>query len=140
MKRELKEIRMHNQFHAAGALQVEAKRNAQLASGIDREAEERQRVRLLEQRKVNTLKVAQSHQRLRNIEADVQDYKTMQRRVTERVQRAKSAHDLFVDEIKTATRSARNLQKATELRNEATIGHSSNKYIRRLADRMGLSP
>eukprot|EP00930_Biecheleria_cincta_P025545 TRINITY_DN18174_c0_g3_i1.p1 TRINITY_DN18174_c0_g3~~TRINITY_DN18174_c0_g3_i1.p1 ORF type:complete len:779 (+),score=200.10 TRINITY_DN18174_c0_g3_i1:34-2337(+) len=140
LKRELKEISMQRQFLAAGAEQVESRRHAEVLGGLDREAQARQRLQLVEQKRRNQIKVSYSQQRLNNIEADVQDYKTMQRQATERVQRAKSAHDLFVDEIKAATRSARNLQKARERRNEATIGHSSNTYIKGLADRMGLSP
>jgi len=139
LKRELKEISVKRQFLAANAEMVEKKAHAEQHAGLDREAKDRQRLMLIDQRRRNQIKVAEVQIRRDNAEADVETYKTMQMQVTERVAKAKVAHELLKEEIKVASRSARDVQKTRERRNAGEFGHSSNAYIKRATARMAVS-
>lgn len=128
LRKELKEISMKRQFLAANAEMVEAKTHAEQHAGLDREARHRQRDTLFEQRRRNEIKSKEAMIRRTNRQADKSDLKGMHDAVNDRLQRAFKADAVLKDDIKRATRSARDSQKMLETRLKDEFGHSSNKY------------
>eukprot|EP00933_Yihiella_yeosuensis_P010842 TRINITY_DN1176_c0_g1_i1.p1 TRINITY_DN1176_c0_g1~~TRINITY_DN1176_c0_g1_i1.p1 ORF type:complete len:770 (+),score=247.82 TRINITY_DN1176_c0_g1_i1:59-2368(+) len=139
LKRELKEISMKRQFLAANAEMVESKAHAEQHAGLDREARDRQRITLIEQRKLNEIKVKEAQIRRDNKSAEEAEYRVMQQAVTDRVLRAKEEDIKLKEDILRASKSARNVQKAHERRMAEEIGHSSNAYMKRLTMKSQMS-
>eukprot|EP00929_Paragymnodinium_shiwhaense_P007467 TRINITY_DN111389_c0_g1_i1.p1 TRINITY_DN111389_c0_g1~~TRINITY_DN111389_c0_g1_i1.p1 ORF type:complete len:755 (-),score=315.21 TRINITY_DN111389_c0_g1_i1:179-2443(-) len=136
LKKELKDIAVKAQFLQANAEMVEVRGHHEQHKGLEREAGDRQRRCLSEQRKRNSITNKETDIRVVNRERDVTSYKAMQAHVTERMERAKSNMQTMKEEIKKANLSARNIQRATEARGKAEFGHSSNKYMHKVEARM----
>lgn len=133
LKKELREISAKRQFLAADAAMVEARAHGEQHKGLDREARDRQKITLKEQHLRNDIQTKDVMQRRENRLQDQEDYKKMQTAVNERVLRAKSADRTLKEEIAKAASSARLHQKTLEKRNVEDFGHSSNRYIQRVA-------
>merc|ERR1711920_309884 len=125
LKRELKEISTKKQFLNANADMVEAKAHGEQHIGLEREARERQRVMLIEQRKKMDIKRKDTMIRRDNQQANVEQYKAMQEAVNERVRRAKAADVALKEEIVRCNSTARRMT--------AELGQTAhNKYIQRV--------
>jgi len=139
LKKELKELSAKRQFLQANADHVEAKAHAEQHHGLEREARDRQRNLLLDQARQNIVKNRDAAVARTNRQNDQNEYKAMQEAVNERLRRAKASSTQLKDDILRANTSARNSQKTIERRLKEEIGHSSNKYLQRVAQRMAVS-
>lgn len=139
LKKELKELSAKRQFLQANADNVEAKAHAEQHHGLEREARDRQRNLLVDQSKKNAIKIKDTSIARENRQADKDEYHAMKEAVNERLRKAKAAQTQLKDDILTANTSARNSQKTIERRLHAEIGHSSNRYIQKVAQRMAVS-
>mmetsp|Transcript_148113 Transcript_148113/g.369262 ORF Transcript_148113/g.369262 Transcript_148113/m.369262 type:complete len:754 (+) Transcript_148113:197-2458(+) len=128
LRKELKEISMKRQFLAANAEMVEAKAHAEQHAGLDREAKDRQKGILTDQRRRNEIKTREATIRRTNRQNAQDEFKAMQENVNERLRRAKAADTALKDEILRANATARNSQKTLEKKLQAEFGHSSSKY------------
>jgi len=139
LKKELKEISVKRQFLSANADMVEAKSHAEQHAGLEREANRRQHVGLHEQRRKDVI-VARDAITRRAVKEDLaQEYKVMQDAVNDRISRAKASDALLKTEIMKASMSARNSQFEIARRQRDEIGHSSNKYMQKVTQRMATS-
>mmetsp|Transcript_49965 Transcript_49965/g.139987 ORF Transcript_49965/g.139987 Transcript_49965/m.139987 type:complete len:764 (+) Transcript_49965:140-2431(+) len=136
LKRELKEIKAKNAFRQAGAEMVEAKAHQEQQLGLEREARERQRTLLTEQRKRNEINRTEQNLRMGNRANDQEQYRMMQEAVRARMDRAKVAAEDLKAGIKLASSMARDTQREIERRGRAEFGHSSNRYHQRLSGTM----
>lgn len=125
LKRELKEISTKRQFLCANAEMVEAKAHGEQHAGLQREARERQKRMLIEQRKKNEIKSKDVMILRENQQANAESYKVMQEAVNDRVRRAKAADSQLKEEILRCNSTARKLTAET-----GQTAH--NKYIQRV--------
>jgi len=109
LKRELKEISTKRQFLAANAEMVEAKGHAEQQDGLEREARARQRTQLVEQKKLNDIKIKEKTILRNNRAASADAYEVMKAAVTERIQRAKVEDEILKRSILKATTSAKSI-------------------------------
>merc|ERR1712050_67415 len=133
LKQELREISTKRQFLAADAAMVEARGHGEQQRGLDREARQRQKVTLVEQRRKNEIKAKEARIRHDNRQADADEYRVMTEAVNDRLRRAKAADSALKDEILKAATSARDTQRTIERKNTMEFGHSSNRYMQRVA-------
>jgi len=112
LKKELKEISTKRQFLAANAEMVEAKAHMEQQSGLEREAEKRQRTQLVDQMKVNVIKSKERAILRTNRAASVDAYEEMKVAVTERIRRAKVDDEILKRSILQATQSAKSIPQA----------------------------
>mmetsp|Transcript_99109 Transcript_99109/g.212345 ORF Transcript_99109/g.212345 Transcript_99109/m.212345 type:complete len:757 (-) Transcript_99109:76-2346(-) len=133
LKKELREISMKRQFLAADAAMVEARGHGEQHRGLEREAKNRQKGLLIEQRRKNEIMGKEARIRHDNRQSDAEAYKAMTEAVNDRVRRAKVADAALKDEILKAATSARTSQKTIERKNTAEFGHSSNRYMQRVS-------
>mmetsp|Transcript_76522 Transcript_76522/g.120828 ORF Transcript_76522/g.120828 Transcript_76522/m.120828 type:complete len:751 (+) Transcript_76522:123-2375(+) len=115
LKRELKEISTKKQFLAANAEMLEAKAHAAQQAGLEREAMIRQRRTLVDQKKLNDIKMKDANVRRENRARSQDAYETMKAAVTQRIERAKADDEALKRSILLATTSA----KAAHLRSTA---------------------
>jgi len=107
LRKELKEISTKRQFLAANAEMVEAKAHGEQHAGLEREAKNRQRAMLLEQRRTNDIQTKESGIR-RNMKVNrEEEFKAVRAQAEERLQRAKSADAALKADITMANSSAR---------------------------------
>lgn len=139
LKKELKEIAVKRQFLAANASMVEAKAHAEQHAGLEREAKDRQHVGLKEQRRANVIVARDAITRRQVKEAEAEEYKVMQTAVNERISRAKASDAQLKEEVMKASLSARNSQFEIVRRQRQEVGHSSNKYMQKVTQRMATS-
>mmetsp|Transcript_27987 Transcript_27987/g.51062 ORF Transcript_27987/g.51062 Transcript_27987/m.51062 type:complete len:762 (+) Transcript_27987:124-2409(+) len=137
LKRELKEISTKRQFLQANAEMNEAKAHAEQQAGLEREARDRQRNLLIDQKKRNDIKVKDINVRRANRAREQDEYRQMQDAVTERINRAKADDVALKAGILMANTSARNLQRASAKKVMGEVGHSSNKYMQRVTSKLG---
>jgi len=140
LKKELKEISTKAQFLQANAEMVEAKAHGEQHRGLEREARDRQKGMLTGQRKVNEISGKEADIRTVNRVRDIEEYKAMQGYVTQRVKQAKASQECLREDIKRANTAARNHQKSQEIRQREDFGHSSNRYMQKVQQRIGSAP
>merc|ERR1711933_359790 len=133
LKQELREISTKRQFLAADAAMVEARGHGEQQRGLEREAKSRQKVLLVEQRRKNEIKAKEARIRHDNRQQDADEYRAMTEAVNDRLRRAKAADSALKDEILKAASSARDTQRTIERKNTMEFGHSSNRYMQRVA-------
>jgi len=112
LRKELKEISTKRQFLAANAEMVEAKAHGEQHSGLEREARNRQRAMLLEQRRFGEIQTKETAIR-RNVKVNrEEEFKAVRAQAEERLQRAKSADAALKEDIQLAnTRAKQSSQK-----------------------------
>merc|ERR1711972_211160 len=116
-----------------GAAMVEARGHGEQQRGLDREARQRQKVLLVEQRRKNEIKAKEARIRHDNRQQEADDYKLMTEAVNDRLHRAKVADTALKEEILKAASSARDCQRTIERKNTMEFGHTSNRYMQRVA-------
>jgi hypothetical protein len=109
LKKELKESSTKRQFLAANAEMVEAKAHSEQQSGLEREARERQRTQLFDQKRLNDIKIKEKSILRTNRAQSVDAYEQMKVAVTERITRAKADDEILKRSILQATRSAKTI-------------------------------
>eukprot|EP00928_Gymnodinium_smaydae_P053357 TRINITY_DN37367_c0_g1_i1.p2 TRINITY_DN37367_c0_g1~~TRINITY_DN37367_c0_g1_i1.p2 ORF type:complete len:761 (-),score=288.59 TRINITY_DN37367_c0_g1_i1:52-2334(-) len=137
LKKELQEIAVERQFRKAGAEAIEAKAHREQQFGLEREAKDRQRNLLENQRRANSIGAKDAGCRRANREKNAADITHMQEAVKDRLDRAKAADETLKADIRRANSAARCHQHTLEQRGRQEFGHSSNRYMQKLTARMG---
>lgn len=131
MKKELQEIATQRQFRQANADAMEAKAHGEQQRGLEREADDRQRHMLDNQRKQNQIMRKDKNIQLVNRENAVAEYEHMKNAVTERMERARAADEALKADIKKQTSAARNHTYRTNIAAKNEVGHSANRYMQK---------
>lgn len=135
LKKELQEIATQRQFRSANAEVMEAKAHGEQQSGLEREAQVRQKSLLVDQRKRNFITKTDQDIRMQSREDEAVQFQIMKDAVTERMCRAKAADIELKSDIKRANSAARASQQGAEARGKVEFGHTGNRYMQKLGAR-----
>merc|ERR1719194_115382 len=114
LRREEKEISVKRQFLAANAEMVEIKAYEEQQKGLEREAKTRQEVQIaVEQR---NREIARLEEKIRKInrKEELQEHKEVQEAFDKHMELARIDDELFNAEIRSANKTARELQRHVE--------------------------
>lgn len=126
--KELKEISIKQQFLAANAGMVEAKAHKDLQGGLEREARVRQEETLAKQVLVNQVKVHEYKEKVKQKALEREQMRMMCNHVDKRLAKAKVDDAALKEDIRNACGKASMLRRMEEVKLDATMGHSANKY------------